>query len=448
VSFPRYESYKDSGVEWLDGVPEHWEVTRLKTLVAEVDERVEGRNFELLGLSKAQGVVKRSQLEQGASEADDYAKYKVAITGQLVMNKMQAWNGVFGLCPIPGMVSPDYAVFRFLKSDLAEFLCALFRTELMAGAFFTRSRGMGTAFLRLNTPDFLDIKVPLPPSEEARSIAAFLDVETMKIDVLVDEQRRLVELLKEKRQAVIAQAVTKGLNPHASMKDSGIDWLGKVPEGWGVRKLSQLFRAGKGKNGQLLTKEYCAMHEGEYPVYSGQTENDGVMATLNEFEFDFGSNGVLFSTTVGAKAMHLKQLYGRFNLSQNCMIIWPTFDDCEMRFFYYHLQPLFQFQRGMIPEHMQASFRIEDLYGYLIAVPPASEQRSIANFLDRETAKIDELDDGANRTIALLQERRTALISAAVTGKIDVRSLSGDSIGRSDWEAQRNLEVETLVVAE
>ena len=264
--------------------------------------------------------------------------------------------------------------------------------------------------------------IPLPPLPEQTAIAEFLDRETGKIDELVAEQRRLMELLKEKRQAVISHAVTKGLNPHAPMKPSGIEWLGDVPAGWTVRKVSQLFRAGKGKNGQMLTKEFCGANEGEYPVYSGQTENEGVMGTWDQFEFDFGEAGVLFSTTVGAKAMHLRQLFGRFSLSQNCMIIWTTSNLCITRFFYYHFQPLFQWQRSMIPDHMQPSFRMEDLYACAIALPPTDEQSAIVAFLDSELLKFDTLTAEAQRAIDLLQERRTALISAAVTGQIDVQT--------------------------
>ena len=205
------------------------------------------------------------------------------------------------------------------------------------------------------------------------------------------------------------------------MKPSGIEWLGDVPAHWDIRKVSHLFRAGKGTNGQMLTKEYCGANEGDYPVYSGQTENEGVMGTWSQYEFDFGDAGVLFSTTVGAKAMYLRQLFGQFSLSQNCMIIWTTSDRCVTRFFYYHFQPLFQFQRAMIPEHMQPSFRMEDLYGYFVALPPRGEQSATVKFLDDESAKFDTLTAEAQRAIDLLHERRTALISAAVTGQIDVR---------------------------
>ncbi|MFN9026784.1 MAG: restriction endonuclease subunit S [Akkermansiaceae bacterium] len=264
--------------------------------------------------------------------------------------------------------------------------------------------------------------VPLPDLAEQKAIAEFLDRETGKIDELVAEQRRLMELLKEKRQAVISHVVTKGLNPHAPMKPSGIEWLGEVPEHWEMRRVSHLFRAAKGKNGQLLTKEFCGSNSGDYPVYSGQTENNGLMGTWDQFEFDFGQDGVLFSTTVGSgKVMTLKHLFGKFSLSQNCMVIWPTSSLCLTRFYFYHFQPLFDVERALIPQHMQASFRMEDLYSYIIAVPPIDEQRSVVAFLETELLKFDTLTAEAQRAIDFLQERRTALISAAVTGEIDVR---------------------------
>lgn len=122
--------------------------------------------------------------------------------------------------------------------------------------------------------------------------------------------------------------------------------------------------------------------------------------------------------------MSVMLIKGRFSLSQNCMVIIPVMKSLSPNFFYYHLQPLFYFERSMIPDHMQPSFRMEDLYGYRIAVPPNSEQRDIAHFLNTETTRLDELAAEATRAIDLLKERRTALISAAVTGKIDVRALA------------------------
>jgi type I restriction enzyme S subunit len=198
-------------------------------------------------------------------------------------------------------------------------------------------------------------------------------------------------------------------------KESGVEWLGEIPEDWDIKKTSLLFSAKKGSSAAQLTKEYCATIEGEFPVFSGQTENDGIMALINTYEFDSGCNGFLFSTTVGAKAMSLMHVKGKFSLSQNCMVIIPLITSIDIRFYYYHMQPLFSFERGLIPEHMQASFRMEDLYAYRIALPSFSTQQIIASFLDTETAKIDGLIKDYEELITLLQEKRQALISHAVT---------------------------------
>ncbi|WP_198593551.1 restriction endonuclease subunit S, partial [Vibrio breoganii] len=141
---------------------------------------------------------------------------------------------------------------------------------------------------------------------------------------------------------------------YSEYKDSGVDWLGKIPSHWEVTKTAWHFTAEKGKNGQLLTNEYIGQNEGDYPVYSGQTGNNGVMGSIDSYEFDTGKEGVLFSTTVGAKAMTLNHLKGKFSLSQNCLIIQNKSPIFNTRFCFYHFQPLFSFERGLIPEHMQA----------------------------------------------------------------------------------------------
>jgi len=210
-------------------------------------------------------------------------------------------------------------------------------------------------------------------------------------------------------------------------KDSGVEWLGEIPDHWPMKKISWYFSAEKGKKGQLLTKEYCGSHAGIYPVYSGQTENNGTMGFIDSYEFNTEEDGVLFSTTVGAKAMSLNHLKGKFSLSQNCMIILPKNKNALIRFFFYHFQPLFQHERSLIPEHMQASFRMEDLYQYSIALPPKNEQLKITKFLDHETAKIDNLIEKQQQLIELLKEKRQAVISHAVTKGLNPDVLMKDS---------------------
>ncbi len=437
MSFPRYPKYKESGVEWLGTVPEHWSVLPIKRIVAVpitdgphetpqfLDEGVPFVSAEAV----SSGRIDFSKVRACISEEDN-TRYSLKYSPKLhdiYMVKSGATTGITAIVEdrTDFNIWSPLAVIRCSSTAVPHFVLNFMRSRNFLEAI-TLNWSFGTQ-QNIGMGVIENLFCTLPPLAEQTRIAAFLDRETAKIDELVAEQRRLMELLKEKRQAVISHAVTKGLDPKAKLKPSGIEWLGDVPAHWDIRKMSHFFRAGKGKNGQMLTKEYCGANLGAYPVYSGQTENEGVMGTWDQFEFDFGEKGVLFSTTVGAKAMHLSQLFGRFSLSQNCMIIWTTSERCETRFFYYHFQPLFRFERALIPEHMQASFRIEDLYGYKVALPPIDEQSAIIKHLDVELAKFDTLTVEAQRAIDLLQERRTALISAAVTGQIDVRGLA-DSI--------------------
>ena len=435
MSFQRYPKYKDSNVEWLSEVPEQWHVQRLKELLAEVDERAEDLDLELLGLSKSLGVLKRSQIEQGASESDNYAKYKVAVTGQLVMNKMQAWNGVFGICPCHGMVSPDYAVYRFTIREFDLFLCSLFRTELMAGVFFTRCRGMGTAFLRLNTQDFLDIKVPIPPKDYVHLIIKFIDIETNKINVLVAEQQRLIKLLQEKREAVISHAVTKGLNPHAPMKDSGIKWLGLVPKHWSVAKLSRLTtRIGDGLHG---TPEY--VDESDYRFINGNNLVDGSILLqdttrcVNELEFqkhrvELNNKSLLLSIngTIGNLALYNCEtvILGKSAAYVNCgnMII--------REFLYWFLQSSFMkwYFEYAVTGTTIFNLSLDSIRSIPVALPSLEEQSAIIADLFARDKQYKDLIHTAQRSIDLLQERRSVLISAAVTGKIDVRGIATSDV--------------------
>ncbi|MBE0544132.1 MAG: restriction endonuclease subunit S [Verrucomicrobia bacterium] len=197
-------------------------------------------------------------------------------------------------------------------------------------------------------------------------------------------------------------------------------WLGHIPKHWEIKPLKTFFGFGKGSNAQELTAEYIADHPGEYPVYSGQTENDGVMGRISSYAYDVPK--VIFTTTVGARVMTPLVFKGRFSLSQNCLIMRPRNGRVCVRYVFYQLHPLFAYERAAIPSYMQPSLRMSDLNHYSVACPPTDEQQGIAEYLDGETAKLDALLAKVRTAIERLREYRTALISAAVTGQIDVRS--------------------------
>ena len=200
------------------------------------------------------------------------------------------------------------------------------------------------------------------------------------------------------------------------MKDSGIAWIGEIPEDWKLLKLKDSVDFEKGKNAAIFTQEYIGKNIGEYPVYSGQTQNDGVMGFVDTYDYD--EDLCLFVTTVGAKAMSIKKLKGKFSLSQNCLIMKRK-NDSNIDFLLYSLNALFDFERKMIPAYMQPSLRIEDLKKYVVYVPEKVQQQKIADFLDKKCAEIDKLIELQESMINKLKEYKQSVITQAVTKGLD-----------------------------
>jgi len=316
TKYKPYLAYQASYAVWSGEVPDHWVPIRLKHVFSEKRKTL---NPELQAGSISFGNVIFKNEDNLAKETK--AAYQEVLSSEFLINPLNMNFDLISLrtalSSINVVVSTGYLVLQsndgynknYLRWLLQQFDVAHMKT-LGAGVRQTISfTDIGNSFIFE------------PPLLEQTKIAAFLDHETLKIDALIAKQQRLIGLLEEKRQAVISHAVTKGLNPKAPLRPSGIDWLGDVPAHWEIKKISWGFKATKGKNGQMLTKEYCGENVGPYPVYSGQTENEGVLGRISWYEFDFGEDGTLFATTVGAKAMNLSHLSGKLSLSQNCMAL-------------------------------------------------------------------------------------------------------------------------------
>lgn len=196
------------------------------------------------------------------------------------------------------------------------------------------------------------------------------------------------------------------------MKDSGVEWIREIPEHWGYVRLKHFYDFEKGKNAAQYTQEYIGSHSGKYPVYSGQTENNGIMGEIDTFDYDIEE--CLFTTTVGAKVMTPRILYGKFSLSQNCLIM-KQIDECSNKFFYYMLLPLFDYEKSLIPTYMQPSLRMEDLRKYALYIPEKYEQQEIADFLDEKVGEIDSVIVKTKETIEDCKKYKQAIITDAVT---------------------------------
>lgn len=202
------------------------------------------------------------------------------------------------------------------------------------------------------------------------------------------------------------------------LKDSGVEWIGKIPKDYKLEPLKKYFMFEKGRNAGIYTAEYVGKNEGKYPVYSGQTENEGIMGLIDSYEYDLKQ--CLFTTTVGAKVMTVLYLTGKFTLSQNCLIMINNMNNVCTKYAYYYLQELFRYEKSLIPLYMQPSLRIEDLKRYKILIQNLREQEKIANFLDKKTSQFDSIISKKEKLIEKLEEAKKSLISEVVTGKVKV----------------------------
>lgn len=333
------------------------------------------------------------------------------------MNKMKAWQGSIAISEHRGIVSPAYFVFEVSKSVYSRYIHFLMRSAPLVAAYNRISKGVRVGQWDLEPQEFRKIPILLPPLEEQRRIAAHLDREIQQIDVLLTQLGAIrasgqARFYRSVRSLVFGESVK-----NRSKAGSNFEAAGGVPENWIIDKASRLFRASKGTRGAELTVNYCAENEGDFPVFSGQTERDGVMGFIDSYEFDSGKDEWLFTTTVGAKAMSLRRVQGRFSLSQNCMIIRNQKPDrINTGFAFHYLSVLFALKRNELSEHMQASFRMGDLYEMWLMFPGLEEQKKIVQIADAEaesTARIRSLIDAVKK---LLLERKQTLVTQFVTG--------------------------------
>ena len=407
MSLPRYPTYRESGIEWVGQVPEHWSCVRNKVVFREVDQRSDSAAGELLTVSHLTGVTPRSEKEVNMFLAESLEGYKCCERGDLVINTMWAWMGALGCSPCDGLVSPAYNVYRFRAAGqvLATYYDYLCRVPSHRTAMKANSTGVWESRLRLYPDAFLSMRMPIPPVNEQLAISIFLESETAKIDALVAEQRRLIDLLKEKRRAVISYAVTKGLDANARMKESGIEGLGHVPQHWDVMPLKWFAKLQRGHDLTDAERE-----EGPYPVVT----SGGISGTHAQFKSKgpgvvtgrYGSTGRLF---------YLEQDFWPHNTA----LYVADFHGNDARFVWYSMQTI-DFAAHSAKAAVPGIDR-NDLHVLPTVVPPLSQQRVIAAYLDGRLREFEGLIEQAGCATSLLLERRAALVSAAVTGQIDVR---------------------------
>jgi type I restriction enzyme S subunit len=424
MSFPRYPKYKDSGVEWLGEVPEHWEMLPLKWatrccsgdgLSSEEVESIQDptHSVHVIGGNGLMGYTARGNVEHSA----------------LAVGRVGALCGNVHVINPPAWVT-DNALILDADSDI-------FDLRFLSSAL--RSRNLNeiaskTAQPLITGTQVSDQRIPAPPLPEQTRIVEFLDRETGKIDELVAEQQRLMELLKEKRQAVISHAVTKGLNPRAPMKPSGIEWLGDVPAHWEIRRIksaSTFVTSGPrgwservGEEGALFIQSGDlddSLHI-EFAAAKRVQVEDDAEATRTRLR-----SGDVVVCITGAKTGNVAvcdAIPEAAYVNQHLCLVRPDQEILPMFLGILLKSRIGQTYFELSQYGLKQGLSLEDVKEAPVLLPPPAEQAAIVDHLCNETAKLDALAAEAQKAIDLLQERRTALISAAVTGQIDVRKLA------------------------
>jgi len=244
----RYDSYKDSGVAWIGEIPEHWEIRSLRNFLSYVSIKGHG-DKQLLSVTRENGVIVRnveSKEENHNFVPDDLSGYKLVEEGQFVINKMKSWQGSYGVSSYTGIVSPAYYVCN-LRFENKRFFNIAIRSKSYVPFFTQYSKGIRVDQWDLSPIALKNIPFIVPPLDEQQNIVEFLDEKTAKIDTYIQEKEKEIRSLEELKQAEIVFAVTHGINPNVPMKDSGIAWIGEIPEHWEIHKVKEHFTERKEK---------------------------------------------------------------------------------------------------------------------------------------------------------------------------------------------------------
>lgn len=430
----RYREYKESGVKWLGEIPSHWEVVPLRKYL-KINTRRNMPEAQLLSVTREEGVIVRnveSKEENHNYIPDDLSNYKYVQRGQFVINKMKSWQGSYGVSNYDGIVSPAYFVYDLNYPNKDYFNIAI-RSRMFSPFFSKYSKGIRVDQWDL-TPEALKI-IPFlePPKAEQDAIVRYLDTATSEIDKAIAMQQKMIDLLNERKQIIIQNAVTKGLDENVEMKESGVEFVNEIPHNWSTRRLkfSAWIRARLGWKG-LKASEYV---ENGYPFLSAfNIENDHMkwnnLNFINKYRYDESPEiklkiGDLLLVKDGAgigKCARIDELpYGESTANGSLAVI-TSYDMLDYRYLYYFMvSKSFKDHTELLINGMGVPhFTQGEMKKIVMPVPPQAEQQQIVTYLDSMMQRFDTAISNCQRQITLLQERKQIIINEVVTGKVRV----------------------------
>jgi type I restriction enzyme, S subunit len=432
-----YAEYKESGLPWLEQVPCHWRICRNGNLFAQRNQTGYAE-LPILEVSLKTGVRVRDFANSSRKQImSDLTKYKRAVKGDAAYNMMRMWQGAVRVSPVDGLVSPAYVVLRPYPGVDSRFYALLYRTGVYMSEIDNCSHGIVKDRNRLYWDQFKQMQSLSPPPDEQAAIVRFLDHANRKIDRFIRAKRKLIALLGEQKQAIIHQAVTRGLKPNVPLKSSGILWLGDIPGHWEVLRLKHLVRLNPSKSEIpfMLDNEFVTFLPMERVSAQGEIDRSETIRIGNATAgFTYMRNGDVivakitpcFENGKGALCVGLKGGFGfgstEFHVLRPCEKIVGEF---------LYLLTRDPIVRQMGAESMQGSAGQQrvprDYFANLrVPFPPLAEQAEIVSHVNNELGKFNLTIIHTEREIALMREYRTRLTADIVTGKLDVREAAAN----------------------
>lgn len=404
----KYSTYKDSGFIWMGKIPSHWSLLKSKFLWRESFNTSATGTEDLLSVSQYDGVT----LANG-SRSESLIGYKVVEENNLVINIMLAWMGGLGVSAYNGLVSPAYCVYKLQGNNNPKYMHYLYKTPMYLAEFARHSTGVIPSRWRMYTNDFGQILTLIPPQMEQDAIVAYLDAATAKIDEAIAQQQRMINLLNERKKIVINHAVTKGFNPNVKYKETGIAWIGAIPEHWQLMQLRYTVTNHDNLR-QPITADQRDRNDPQYDYYGAS----GVIDRIDHYNVD---DKVLLIGEDGANLVlrNLPLVYkaeGKFWVNNHAHILKPRGNDYDFMALVLEAADYTLFITGSAqPKLSQANMNAVKL-----PIPPIEEQREIVAGIKPKLEKIDSFIEQHSSMVSFLQERKQIIINDVVTGKVKV----------------------------
>ncbi len=425
-----YPAYKDSGVEWIGEVPEHWGVLPIKRGVQLRNERRSDSpaGWPYVGLEDVEPESGRYAPTESTSRQSEDSMVGEFRRGDILYGKLRPYLRKAIVAEQDGVCSTEFLVLSAGRAQATWLHRWLLTTEVTQQI---EAGCEGAKMPRADWDHVGSIPMPLPPSVEQATIATAIDRETARIDALIAKKTRFIELLQEKRKALITHAVTKGLDPTAKMKDSGVEWIGEVPEHWSVCRLGYVSRIATGGTPDRKNESYW---NGAVPWIKTGEVNYGVLHDAEERLTEVGlSNSAAFLAEPGTILMAMYGMgvtRGRVAIlgiaaafNQACAAI-SCGQNADNWYVFYCLTAAYRFIRDLGNEASQVNLNLEIISKLKIPVPSLDEQEAIVRNLKSKLKRLGTLEMRVSQTVGLLKERRSAFITAAVTGQIDLREMA------------------------